>query len=157
MSAHNYHQIECQQDKETEREIRSCRTEHHQLTCVLLPVMMADVQRSFISNEPARCVLYSAPMLDLIKTRAAACNILIWLILPETGAWTWAMVLSAHAALRLLWYNQAPASWSDFQSSESWMIRNPDIEMMKDKDWYNAGRPRLGCGLFIVCQNGVSL
>ena len=82
MSVHNYHQIECQQDKETEREIRvSCRTEHRQLTLCPLPadVKIADAKPllSFISNERAQRVLYSAPVLDLIEAWAAASNILI--------------------------------------------------------------------------------
>ena len=58
----------------------SCRTEHRQLTLCPLPadVKIADAKPlSFISNDRAQRVLYSAPVLDLIEAWAAASNILI--------------------------------------------------------------------------------
>ena len=58
----------------------SYRTEHRQVTLCPLPadVKIADAKPlSFISNECAQRVLYSAPVLDLIEAWAAASNIFI--------------------------------------------------------------------------------
>ena len=95
MSPRNYHQIECQQDRETEREIRSCRIDHHQLTLCPLPRWRVDCwcyKSSFISKERAQCVLYSAPMLDLIETWAAGGS-QQYLNLTDSS-WNWSLVMS---------------------------------------------------------------
>lgn len=123
--------------------------------------MIADAKRSFISSERALCVLYSAPMLDLIETWAAAAE--QYLNLTDSS-WNWSLVMSdaaisSCAALRLDLM---------LKSGFSIIIRLSIIRVLNDmKPWHwddvrqrqtgTVGRSGLGVVLFIVCQSGVLL
>ena len=156
MSPRNYHQIECQQDRETEREIRSCRIDHHQLTLCPLPRWRVDCwcyKSSFISKERAQCVLYSAPMLDLIETWAAGGS-QQYLNLTDSS-WNWSLVMS-DAAIN----SCCPQIGCCVVIRSSIIIRLSIIRVLNDmKPWHwdderqrqNIGRCRLGVVLFIVC------
>ena len=162
MSTHNYHQIECQQDRRRKEKSGVAEQSITHWLCVLFhaDMMIAEAKRSFISSERALCVLYSAPMLDLIETWAAAVQ--QYLNLTDSS-WNWSLVMSDAAIssccpqIGCNVETRLQHHYQTFNHQSLNDMRPWHWDDVRQRQTGTEGRSGLGVVLFIVCQSGVLL